>query len=162
MKTCFSEEKPIKQFGNSPFLRQPPYFCAIFSWPPLFVQILKIRTPPNLRGGDCVCIARSSKKVGVIIFPLILSHFSFVSNATNSLFRSLNRFILEKKKNYALLVSFNLVPFSFLVYANIPFKCLQIGLRGNPFWCLCRINSFQNQYNYLRNLNLIGTYLDQT
>ena len=46
MKTCFSEEKLIKQFGNPPppIRREPPlpppfqlipYFCATFSYPPL-------------------------------------------------------------------------------------------------------------------------------
>ena len=38
MKSCFSEEKLIKQFGNPPFwenhpFQLTPYFWAIFSWP---------------------------------------------------------------------------------------------------------------------------------
>ena len=50
MKTCFSEEKPIKQLGTPPppFLRKPPVltkppFLSNFFMIPLFVQILKIR-----------------------------------------------------------------------------------------------------------------------
>ena len=42
MNTCFSEEKLIKQFGT-PFSKRTP--------PPLFVQILKIRTPTLILGG---------------------------------------------------------------------------------------------------------------
>ena len=53
MKTCFSEAKLMKQFGNPPFLREPPLSAnppiseQIFD-DPLFVQILKTRTPPPL------------------------------------------------------------------------------------------------------------------
>ena len=33
MKTCFSEEKLIKQFGN-PLPKRTPYFWTTFLWPP--------------------------------------------------------------------------------------------------------------------------------
>ena len=59
---------------------------------------------------------------------------------------------------YALLVSFNWVPFSFLVYANITFKCLKTRLRRKLFWLLSRINSLQNQNTYEHNFNLIMSY----
>ena len=94
-----------------------------------------------------------SKKVRVIIFPFILSRFSFVSNATNFV-HSLSRFVLIKAA-YMLLVFFKRVPFSFLVYANIPFKWLYTGLRKKLFWFLCRINSSQNQNTNEHNFNLI-------
>ena len=56
MKTCFSEEKLIKHFGPSPFLREPPFstnplFLSNFFMTPLFVQILKIRSPPLILWG---------------------------------------------------------------------------------------------------------------
>ena len=54
-----------------------------------------------------------------------------------------------------LLVFFSWVSFLFLVYANIPFKCLYTGLKRKPFWFLCRITSFQNQNTYECNFNLI-------
>ena len=50
--------------------------------------------------------------------------FFFVINAMNLFIHSLKRFVL-KKAAYALLVFFNWVPFSFIVYANIPFKWLR-------------------------------------
>ena len=45
MKTCFSEEK---LFETPPF-NEPPISKQFFH-EHLFVQILKIRTPPNFRG----------------------------------------------------------------------------------------------------------------
>ena len=42
MKTCFSEGKLIKQFGNLLFLSK-------FSMTPFLVQILKTRNLPNCR-----------------------------------------------------------------------------------------------------------------
>ena len=57
------------------------------------------------------------------IFPLILNSFSFVSNTTNFFIHSFGRFIMTKT-TYALLVFFNLEPFSFFVYLNIRFNCL--------------------------------------
>ena len=45
MKTCFYQEKLMKQFGN-------PLFLSNFFMTPLFVQISKTRYPPLiLRGG---------------------------------------------------------------------------------------------------------------
>ena len=51
MKTCFSEEKVIKQFG-APLPTNPPISEQLFHDLPslLFVQILKIRTPLFLGG----------------------------------------------------------------------------------------------------------------
>ena len=46
MKTCFSERKLMKQFGNPlPFLREPFQLTrlSVFSMTPLFVQIIKTR-----------------------------------------------------------------------------------------------------------------------
>ena len=57
MKTCFSEGKLMKQFGNPPpFLRETPFqltplFLSNFFMTPLFVQILNKRDPPNFTGG---------------------------------------------------------------------------------------------------------------
>ena len=56
MKTCFSEGKLMKQFGNPPLSkRTPPFqltplFLSNFFMTPLFAQISKTRTPPNFRG----------------------------------------------------------------------------------------------------------------
>ena len=54
MKTCFSEEKLMKQLGNSPLskrnpLSTNPLFLSNFFMTPLFVQISKTRT--KIRGG---------------------------------------------------------------------------------------------------------------
>ena len=53
MKTCFSEGKLMKQFGDPLFLRghfnQLPISEQFFHVP-LFVQISKTRTSPNFRG----------------------------------------------------------------------------------------------------------------
>ena len=60
MKTCFSEGKLMKQFGNPPLSKRTPppllstnpLFLSNFFMIPLFVQISKTRTlPPNFRGG---------------------------------------------------------------------------------------------------------------
>ena len=66
MKTCFSEEKLMKQFGNPPLPKrtpsflQPLLFLSSFFTKPLFVQILKIRTPPpNFRGEETDCQHKS-------------------------------------------------------------------------------------------------------
>ena len=51
MKTCFSEGKLMKQFGNPP-LSKPLFLINFFMTSP-FVQMSKTRTPPppNFRGG---------------------------------------------------------------------------------------------------------------
>ena len=49
MKTCFSEEKLIKQFGN-PLPREPPISEQLFYDPPLYPNF-KIKNPPNFMGG---------------------------------------------------------------------------------------------------------------
>ena len=59
MKTCFSEEKLIKQFGPPLSKRPPPpstnpLLLSNFLLTLLFVQILKIRTPLIL-GGRKLC-----------------------------------------------------------------------------------------------------------
>ena len=48
----FSERKMMKQFGTPlPFLRDPPRPPSEqFFHDPLFVRVLKTRTPPNFRG----------------------------------------------------------------------------------------------------------------
>ena len=50
------------------------------------------------------------EKVRVIIFPFIISHFSFVSNAKNFFIHSLNRFAFNKTA-YTFLAFFNKVPY---------------------------------------------------
>ena len=58
MKTCFSEGKlMMKQFGNRPSKRTPPFqltplFLSNFFMTPLFVQILKTRAPPLILEGE--------------------------------------------------------------------------------------------------------------
>ena len=82
---------------------------------------------------------------------------------------------MKNKTVYMLLVVFYRVLLSFLVYAEIPFKCLQNELRSVFFLFLCRISSFQNQNTLKHNFDLIindnhmfnskmkvGTYLEQT
>ena len=59
MKTCFSEEELIKLFGASPLSKGTPLstnslFLSNFFMIPLFVQVLKIRTPLILGGGNYV------------------------------------------------------------------------------------------------------------
>ena len=63
----------------------------------------------------------------IAVLPL-----SLVSNATNFFIHYLKRFVLEKS---CLRVAdfFNRVPFSFLLYANIPLKYLETGLLTKPF-----------------------------
>ena len=54
MKTCFSEGKLIKYFGNPPLCKRPPpppfqltsLFLSNFFMAPLFAQISKTRNPP--------------------------------------------------------------------------------------------------------------------
>ena len=51
-KTCFSEEKLMKQFGNPPLSRghpplsTNPYFWEAFSWPPSLSKFQKQERPP--------------------------------------------------------------------------------------------------------------------
>ena len=71
MKTCFSEGRVMKQFGNPLFLKVPPFqliplFLSNFFMTPLFVQISKTRPPPpppNFRG-------RETMQKGQINIPL--------------------------------------------------------------------------------------------
>ena len=57
----------------------------------------------------------SFSRIFIAVFPI-----SFVNNATNFFICPLDRWI---KAAFVLLVFFIWVPFLFLVYANIPFKC---------------------------------------
>ena len=57
MKTCFSEGKLMKQFGNRSFLRElalstNPLFLRFFFMTPFFVQILKTRISPLIFKGE--------------------------------------------------------------------------------------------------------------
>ena len=71
MKTCFSEGKLMKQFGNPLFLRGPafqltPLFLSNFFMIPHFVQISKTRPPhPNFMGRGNYNRVVSIKKQGV-------------------------------------------------------------------------------------------------
>ena len=49
MKTCFSEEKLIKQFGNPPPSTNPPISVQFFHDNPLCPKF-KIKNPPKFRG----------------------------------------------------------------------------------------------------------------
>ena len=55
-KTCFSAGNLMKQFGNPPFLKEPPLSTnppiseQFFHDPPLFPNF-KNQEPPNFRGG---------------------------------------------------------------------------------------------------------------
>ena len=48
----------LKQFGNPPFLREPPFQLNLLSLsnffhdPPTIVQILKTRNPPTISGKE--------------------------------------------------------------------------------------------------------------
>ena len=72
MRTCFSAGKLMKQFGNPPFLKEPPLstiqlthpppqFLSNFFITPLFAQILKIRNPPLILGGRENCVILGHK-----------------------------------------------------------------------------------------------------
>ena len=60
MKTCFSEGKLMKQFGNPPFLRYPPLsanlliFEQFFHDPPLCPNFKNKNPAPNFRGGTVI------------------------------------------------------------------------------------------------------------
>ena len=79
MKTCFSEVKLMKHFGN-PLLskRTPPIFqltplsLSNFFMTPLFVRILKTGNPPKFMGGRKLCllkVAKENLKTGSIDVP---------------------------------------------------------------------------------------------
>ena len=60
MKTCISAGKLMKQFGNPPFLKEPPFqlsplFLSNFFMIPLFVQTLKTRNLSLILGGGELC-----------------------------------------------------------------------------------------------------------
>ena len=91
MKTCFSERKLMKQFGNPFFLRESsfqltPYFWAIF-YHPLFTQILKTRNPLNFRGrgGNFGGIGVLRGFVSLTMFAMEMgknNYFSYHSNSS--------------------------------------------------------------------------------
>ena len=51
MRTCFSEEKLIKQFGKPPFQVTPLFLNNFFNDPPLCLNF-KNKNPPNFRGEE--------------------------------------------------------------------------------------------------------------
>ena len=61
MKTCFSEVKLMKQFGNPPISKRtplstnPPISEMFFFMTPLIVQISKTRNLPLFLGGRKLC-----------------------------------------------------------------------------------------------------------
>ena len=59
MKTCFSEEKLIKQFGKPLSKRAPPpptlLFLSNFSWPASLSKYLKTRNSTLILGGRKLC-----------------------------------------------------------------------------------------------------------
>ena len=73
MKTCFSEGKLMKQFGNSLFLRGPPFqltplVLSNFFMIPLFAQISKTRKPPNFRAEETMTVSIFKLNFVIIIF----------------------------------------------------------------------------------------------
>ena len=58
MKTCFSEGKLMKQFGNPPFLKEPPFSTnppiseQFFHDPPLCPNFENKNPPLNFRRGE--------------------------------------------------------------------------------------------------------------
>ena len=59
MKTCFSEGKLMKEFGNPPLSKTTPFpfqlipqFLRNFFMTFLLVEISKTRNPPNFRGEE--------------------------------------------------------------------------------------------------------------
>ena len=81
MKTCFSEEKLIKQFGNPTLSKTTWSFLSNFFMNPLFVQIIKIRTPPphNFRGrGNYVHNLRANTELEMhLISSIPIRNISF-------------------------------------------------------------------------------------
>ena len=80
MKTCFSEGKLMKQFGNPPLSKRTPLstnplFLSNFFMTPLFVEMSKTITPPNFRGEETM----------ITLFFLLCFFFS-----TSILSRTLN------------------------------------------------------------------------
>ena len=51
MKTCFSAGKLMKQFGNTPFLKEPPISGKFFNEPPLCPNFKNQKPPPLILGG---------------------------------------------------------------------------------------------------------------
>ena len=64
------------------------------------------------------CIKLEESQSRATLFSFILSHLFFISNATNFVGHSSNRFVLKKIPAYVLLVFFNWVPFPFLAYGH--------------------------------------------
>ena len=90
MKTCFSEGKLMKQFGNPPLSkRTPPFqltphplFLSNFFMTPVFVQILKTRTHPApliLRGGGNYAFTWLGNKNSFLESHLLISRQCSIS-----------------------------------------------------------------------------------
>ena len=52
IKTCFSEGKLIKQFGNPSFSTRTPLSLSNFHDPPLCLNFKNKKPPPNFRGKE--------------------------------------------------------------------------------------------------------------
>ena len=64
MKTCFSEGKLMKQFGNPPFLSNPPFqltplFLSNFLMTPLCPNFKSKNPSLILRGGNYVSVVQA-------------------------------------------------------------------------------------------------------
>ena len=88
MKTYFSEEKLIKQFGNPPFKENPPFtltppISEQFFRDPLFVQILNARTPRLILGGWNYVMAlviisdRNQKLLDEVLVKILINFTNF-------------------------------------------------------------------------------------
>ena len=83
MKTCFSAGKLMKQFGPPP-LQLTPLFLSNFFMIPLFVQILKTRTPPPKKnfffggGGGETMNKFNQNCANLLIYKIIPTKCKFV------------------------------------------------------------------------------------
>ena len=104
MKTCFSEGKLMKQFGNPLFLigpllsnhppPPPPPISEQFFHDPLFVQILKTRTCPLILGG------RKLWRPSLVEVLFMVIHTYWKENQIITTFKLIFSCCLKELQNY--------------------------------------------------------------